>query len=69
MSGDPDPDCDSLALDFGGLTIRISRTPDHRGSADSASQSSFTVISPSTPVPRLGALASPGGGTADQAPV
>ena len=67
MSREPDSDGDSLALEFGGLSIRISRTPDRRGTSEAASESSFTVVSSAAQVPQLGALASPARGTVDQA--
>lgn len=62
-----DPETDSLALDFGGLSIRTSKTSDRRRESAPASQSSFQVISPSSSsAPRLGALPSPERGTGDQ---
>lgn len=54
------PNTDELALEFSGLTIRISKTPDRRvARTENDSEASFTVISE---VPHLGALAGPSSG-------
>ena len=59
-----DPECEGLAVEFGGLSIRISKAPDRRASTGSAAAGSFTVVSSA---PSLSALASPDRGTEGRA--